>query len=123
MLKPWRSSFKYFNGSFLYPFQGRSEGGSWGAHDPPFVSLFLRKQPTIFRGENAMTIMFDTVWPPPPFEKSWLRPWKSYTSTREIPTLSYTSSLEKVPLPGGASPIAQGVPPIDIYVYLKVLPI
>ena len=41
--------------------QGRSEGGSWGAHDPPFVSLFLRKQPTIFRGENAMTIMFDSV--------------------------------------------------------------
>ena len=41
--------------------QGRSEGGSWGACDPPFVSLFLRKQHTIFRGENAMTIMFDTV--------------------------------------------------------------
>ena len=32
----------------------------------PFVSLFLSKQPTIFRGENAMTIMFDTVWTPPP---------------------------------------------------------
>ena len=28
---------------------------------PPFVSLFLRKQPTIFRGENAMTILFDSV--------------------------------------------------------------
>ena len=56
--------------------QGRSEGGSWGARDPPFVSLFLSKQPTIFRGKNAMTILFDTVWPPtspPPFEKSWLR--------------------------------------------------
>ena len=41
--------------------QGRSEGGSWGARDSPFVSLFLRKQPIIFRGENAMTIMFDKV--------------------------------------------------------------
>ena len=38
-------------------------GGGWGACDPPppFVSLFLWKQPTMFRGENAMTIMFDTV--------------------------------------------------------------
>ena len=27
----------------------------------PFVSLFLSKQPTIFRGENAMTIFFDPV--------------------------------------------------------------
>ena len=35
--------------------------GSWGAHDPTFVSLFLSKQPTIFRGENAMTILFDPV--------------------------------------------------------------
>ena len=43
--------------------QGRSEGGggSWGVRDPPFVSVFLRKQRIIFRGENAMTIMFDTV--------------------------------------------------------------
>ena len=41
--------------------QGRSVGGSCGARDPPFVSLFLSKQPTIFRGENAMTIMFDRV--------------------------------------------------------------
>ena len=24
-------------------------GGSWGARDPPFVSLFVSKQPTIFR--------------------------------------------------------------------------
>ena len=38
----------------------------------PLCKPFLRKQPTIFRGENAMTIMFDTVCPP--FEKSWLRP-------------------------------------------------
>ena len=41
--------------------QGRSEGGSWGARDPPFVSLFLSKQRTIFCGKNAMTIMFDTM--------------------------------------------------------------
>ena len=27
----------------------------------PFISLFLSKQPTIFRGENAMTILFDPV--------------------------------------------------------------
>ena len=41
--------------------KGVTRGGSWGARDPPFVSLFLSKQPTIFRGENAMTMMFDTV--------------------------------------------------------------
>ena len=31
--------------------QGRSQGGggSWGARDPPFVSLFVSRQPTIFR--------------------------------------------------------------------------
>ena len=28
---------------------------------PPPCKSFLSKQPTIFRGENAMTIMFDTV--------------------------------------------------------------
>ena len=53
--------------------QGRSEGGPGVPVTPPFASLFLSKQPTIFRGENVMTIMFDTVRPP--FEKSWLRPW------------------------------------------------
>ena len=39
----------------------RGGGGSWGARDPPFVSLFLSKQPTIFGGGNAMTILFDPV--------------------------------------------------------------
>ena len=45
------------------PRQGRSEGGPGVpvTPPPPFVSLFLSKQPTIFRGENAMTIMFDTA--------------------------------------------------------------
>ena len=55
--------------------------GVLGCPWPPFVSLFLSKQPTISRGENAMTIMFDTVWPPPPFETSWLRPCKHYFSS------------------------------------------
>ena len=49
--------------------QGRSEGGPGVPHavhkdvtpPPPFVSLFLSKQPTTFRGENAMKIMVDTV--------------------------------------------------------------
>ena len=50
------SPVKYY--SFL---RGVARGGSWGARDPPFVSLFLCKQPTIFRGENAMTILFDPV--------------------------------------------------------------
>ena len=40
---------------------GGGGGGSWCARDALFVSLFLSKQPTIFRGENAMTKMFDTV--------------------------------------------------------------
>ena len=30
-------------------FQGRSQGGTWGARDPPLVGLLLSKQPTIFR--------------------------------------------------------------------------
>ena len=45
-------------------FQGRSEGGPGVPVTPPPPILckpFLSKQPTIFRGENAMTIMFDTV--------------------------------------------------------------
>ena len=29
--------------------KGISRGGSWGAREPPFVSLFVSKQPTIFR--------------------------------------------------------------------------
>ena len=43
--------------------QGRSEGGggSWGTREPSICKPFLRKQPTIFRGETAMTIMFDTA--------------------------------------------------------------
>ena len=36
-------------------------GCQWGA---PLCMPFLSKQPTIFRGENTMTIMFDTVDPP-----------------------------------------------------------
>ena len=36
--------------------QGRSEGGP-GVPVTPLCKPFLRKQPTIFRGENAMTIM------------------------------------------------------------------
>ena len=35
--------------------QGHSQGGSWGACDPPFCKPFLTKQPTT-GGENAMTI-------------------------------------------------------------------
>ena len=49
--------------------QGRSKGGSWGARDPPLCKPFLSKQPTILRGENAMTILFDPVRPPQPLRK------------------------------------------------------
>ena len=63
----------------------RGGGGSWGARDPPFVSLFVSKQPTIFRWQFGEYPMYELVWPPfeksfqcdPPFEKSWLRPCKS----------------------------------------------
>ena len=44
--------------------QGRSEGSPKVPVTPPPSPLckpFLSKQPTIFRGENAMTIIFDTV--------------------------------------------------------------
>ena len=57
------SCWKYVIG-FLTRFTGVARGGGPGvpvSPPPPFVSLFLSKQPTIFRGENAMTIMFDTV--------------------------------------------------------------
>ena len=38
----------------------------------PFVSLFVSKQPTIFRWQSSEYTLYDSVWPP--FEKSWLRP-------------------------------------------------
>ena len=41
-------------------YKGRSEGGP-GVPVTPLCKPFSSKQPTIFRGENAMTIMFDTV--------------------------------------------------------------
>ena len=40
--------------------KGVARGGPGVPVTPPCKPL-LRKQPTIFRGENAMTIMFDTV--------------------------------------------------------------
>ena len=46
----------------VFQFQGRSDGGPGvPVTPPPLCKPFLSKQPTIFRGENAMTIMFDTV--------------------------------------------------------------
>ena len=42
----------------------RGGGGSWGARDPPFVSRFLLKQPTIFRLRKREYPLFDTVLPP-----------------------------------------------------------
>ena len=63
---------------FLITFNSKGVArGVLGCPWSPFVSLVLSKQPTIFRGENAMTISFDPVWPPPPppFEKFWLSPW------------------------------------------------
>ena len=40
--------------------KGVARGGP-GVPVTPLCKPFLRKQPIIFRGENAMTIMFDTV--------------------------------------------------------------
>ena len=42
-------TFYYQLGNENRSLQGRSQGGSWGARDPPFVGLLLNKQPTIFR--------------------------------------------------------------------------
>jgi len=59
---------------------GGGGGGVLGRPCPPFVSLFLSKQPTT-GGENDMAIcwilsLWQSVTPSPyPFEKSWLRPW------------------------------------------------
>ena len=36
-------------------------GGAWGARDPPFVSRFLLKQPTIFRLRKREYPLFDRV--------------------------------------------------------------
>ena len=64
-------------------YQGRRQGGSWGARDPPFCKPFLTKEPTT-DGENAMMISWPLLKSPffllstqcdPTFEKSWLRPW------------------------------------------------
>ena len=58
--------------------------GALGCPWAPLCKPFLSKQPIIFHGENAMTIMFDTVWPPPPpLETSWLRPCK-YISLKPV---------------------------------------
>ena len=40
---------------FFSRMQGRTQGGSWGAHDPRFVSHVLSKQPTT-GGKNDMKI-------------------------------------------------------------------
>ena len=46
--------------------QWRSQGwGSWGARDPPFVSLFVSKQPTIFRRQFDEYPLYESVGPPP----------------------------------------------------------
>ena len=44
---------------------GRGGGGSWGALNPPFVSLFLRKQPTIFRWRKLVSTLSLTQCVPP----------------------------------------------------------
>ena len=33
---------------------------------PPFVSLFVSKQPAIFRWQSGEYPLYDSVWPPPP---------------------------------------------------------
>ena len=50
----------------IYALQRRSEGVPGVSVTPRLCKPFLSKQPTIFRGENTMTIMFVTVLPPPP---------------------------------------------------------
>ena len=43
--------------------QGRRQGGSWVARDPPFCKPFLTKEP-ITDGENAMTISWPSLKSP-----------------------------------------------------------
>ena len=45
--KGWVISFVFL--VFSLPVIGVARGGSWGARDPPFVSLLVSKQLTIFR--------------------------------------------------------------------------
>ena len=49
----------------------------------------------------------------------------SYTSSSEMPTLSYTWSLKKIPLSGGASPYrpSQGVPRPPFQFCAHLLPV
>ena len=57
--------------------EGVARGGVVGCMWTSFVSLFVSKQPTIFRWQSGEYPLYDSVWPPPPpplFEKSWLRP-------------------------------------------------
>ena len=48
---------------------------------PPFVSFFVRKQPTILTEQSGEYPLYDSVWSP--FEKSWLRPWCHYTTASD----------------------------------------
>ena len=62
-LQQW-TAVSFLLGLISTVYQGRSQGGSWGARDPPFVSLFVSKQPTIFRWQFGEYPMYESVWPP-----------------------------------------------------------
>ena len=61
LVSDWAAVLRLFRSG-----QGRSQGGggSWGARDPPFVSLFVSRQPTIFRWQSGEYPLYDPVWPP-----------------------------------------------------------
>ena len=58
---------------FQHSRKGVARGAS-GVHvtPPPFLSLFVSKQPTIFRWQSGEYSLYDSVWTL--FKKSWLRP-------------------------------------------------
>ena len=66
-----KKEFAFISKEFTSPFSwiGLGKGvarGSWGPREPPlpFVSLFVRKQPAIFRWQSGEYPLYESVWPP-----------------------------------------------------------
>ena len=60
----WSSSWRGINRAICKGVAKGKGGGSWDARDPPFVSLFVSKQPTIFRWQSGEYPLYDPVWAP-----------------------------------------------------------
>ena len=77
-LRVIQAAIDRYLGHKKYPVHRPSQGGSWGARDPPFVSLLVSKQLTIFRWQSDEYPLYESVWPPlwkilaTPTEWAWI---------------------------------------------------